>query len=109
LCRVHRTHDNNTAKGWLDSADRREFDFAVRYLRLNTYEKYTEGMIRAALGSVADTAIIPLADWLDLGEAARMNVPGTAEGNWTFRISKENMTKELAGRISSLTKLFGRS
>lgn len=103
------THDNNTTKGWLDSVNRNEFDFAVQYLRLNTYEKYTEGMIRAALGSVADTAIIPLVDWLDFGEDARMNTPGTTKNNWMFRISKDDITsQDLSRKILFLTKLYGR-
>ena len=103
------THDNNTVKGWLDTVNRNEFSFAVQYLRLNSYEKYTEGMIRAALGSVADTAVIPLADWLDLGEYARMNTPGTTKNNWVFRISKNEIASpELAGKIAYLTGLYGR-
>lgn len=103
------THDNNTTKGWLDTVNRQEFSFAVEYLRLDSYEKYTDGFIRAALGSVADTAIIPLADWLDLSEDARMNTPGTIKNNWVFRITKEQFgTKDLSKKMLSLSRLYGR-
>jgi 4-alpha-glucanotransferase len=80
----------------------------VEYLRLNTYEKYTDGFIRAALGSVADTAIIPLADWLDLGEEARMNIPGTVGNNWRARILKDRLEPALSQKMAYLTGLYGR-
>ena len=48
--------------------------------------------IRAALASVADTAIVPLQDVLGLGSEARMNLPGRARGNWRFRLSWEQLT-----------------
>jgi 4-alpha-glucanotransferase len=102
------THDNNTTKGWLDTVNRNEFNCANEYLRLYTYEKYTDGFIRAALGSVADTAVIPLADWLDLGEYARMNTPGTTQNNWSSRILKSHLRQDLCQKIVSLTGLYGR-
>jgi 4-alpha-glucanotransferase len=102
------THDNNTTKGWLDTVNRNEFNYAVEYLRLYSYEKYTDGFIRAALGSISDTAVIPLADWLDLGECARMNTPGTTVSNWTFRALKSYLQQDLSKKIISFTGLYGR-
>src|SRR5262249_2894878 len=65
-------------------------------------------MIRAALMSVADTAILPLQDVLGLGSAARMNVPGTVRGNWTWRHAPDALGDWLADRLGSLTCAFGR-
>lgn len=103
------THDNNTTKGWLDTVNRDEFNFAKAYLRLDSYEKYTDGFIRAALSSVSNTSIIPLVDWLDLGEYARMNTPGTIDNNWVFRITKGMVSsKDLVEKILYLTRLYDR-
>ena len=61
-----------------------ERDFACAYLRSDGTEIHWD-FVRAALGSVADTAIVPLQDVLGLGSAARMNVPAREQGNWTWR------------------------
>jgi len=68
----------------------------------------TEALIRAALVSVADTAIIPFQDLLGLPATARMNVPGTADGNWEWRFSWDMLDKGLAERYRRKLELFGR-
>ena len=65
-------------------------------------------MVRAALGSVADTAVIPMQDYLELGGEARMNVPSTLGTNWKWRLTEGQLTEELSKDIYSLTKLYGR-
>ena len=88
------THDNDTTVGWwtagvgdttrTEEDVQAERDFACAYLRSDGTEIHWD-FVRAALGSVADTAIVPLQDVLGLGSAARMNVPAREQGNWTWR------------------------
>ena len=61
-------------------------------------------MIRLALASVADTAIFPMQDVLGLGSEARMNLPGTAAGNWTWRFRWEQLTPEIEQRLRQVTQ-----
>jgi 4-alpha-glucanotransferase len=65
-------------------------------------------MIRAAWESVADYAITPLQDVLDLGGEARMNFPGQAGGNWTWRFRDDMLRPEILDRLAGLTELYGR-
>jgi 4-alpha-glucanotransferase len=60
------------------------------------------------LSSIANQAIIPLQDLLGLGNEARMNFPGTAEGNWGWRYQSGVLTQELGDRLKTLTIRFGR-
>jgi 4-alpha-glucanotransferase len=66
-------------------------------------------MIRAALGSVADTAIVPAQDLLGLGSQARMNQPGTSSGNWRWRLLPNQLTAHIAQRLGALTSAYERT
>lgn len=101
------THDNDTTRGWYASAQEHERDFARRYLAASG-DDIAWDCIRAALASVADTAILPLQDVLDLGSEARMNVPGSAERNWAWRVTEERMEDLPVDRLRDLTYLYGR-
>ena len=102
------THDNTTTEDWQYSAPQRNVEYAKRYLHVTDEGEFTYAMIRAALGSVADTCIIPMQDYLCLGARSRMNIPGTIGGNWRWRVRKEFLTQELADHIYSLSDLYGR-
>jgi 4-alpha-glucanotransferase len=65
-------------------------------------------IVRAALASQADTAIIPAQDLLELGSEARMNFPGIAIGNWQWRMKDGALTPELAQRLRNITLACGR-
>ena len=65
-------------------------------------------MIRLAFSSVADTAIIPLQDILGLDSRARMNIPGTAEGNWGWRFRKGQIDRRTQERLAELTAIYSR-
>ena len=65
-------------------------------------------MIKAAYSSVADTCIIPLQDYLELGEEGRINRPSTLGNNWTWRMKKDSCTKKLEQRIAGLTVIYQR-
>lgn len=111
------THDNDTTRGWWESggggstrsdqAVAEEQAFARQYLATDGREIHW-ALIRAALGSVADTAIIPLQDLLGLGSEARMNLPGRETGNWSFRFSFEQITPEIVARMRALVEMYDR-
>jgi len=67
-----------------------------------------EAMLRATLGSVAQLAILTAQDLLQLGSEARLNTPGTAEGNWSWRLPPEGLTAGLAAHFAALNRVFGR-
>ena len=92
------THDNTTSADWAVSAPAADVAFARRYLALSQRDDFARALVRAALASVADTAIIPLQDWLGLGASARMNTPSTLGGNWLWRVQKAALSPALAGR-----------
>ena len=58
--------------------------------------------------SVADTAIIPMQDYLNLGDEARINTPSTLGGNWVWRMRDDACTAELAKKMCVLAKTYGR-
>lgn len=66
------------------------------------------GLVRVALGSVADTAIFPFQDALGLGSEARMNTPGRAVGNWSWRFRWHDVPAWLAGHLHDMAALYGR-
>jgi len=112
------THDNNTTLGWFRSEDigaitqsREERDketrLALKYLGTDGHE-ITWDFIRLALMSVANTAIIPLQDVLSLGSQARMNIPGTTQGNWRWRFTTDALTDRIRDRLREMTQLYGR-
>lgn len=102
------THDNATIDSWFQNANKKELDFATKYLKLTKEEGFNWGFIRGALSSVANLAIIQMQDYLGFSNEARMNVPSTIGGNWQWRIKKEHLTDELAEKIYNITKLYGR-
>lgn len=102
------THDNDTTKHWAETIDDREKDFVKRYLGIEEDGKIRESLIRLAHSSVADTCIIPMQDYLGLGEEARINMPSSLGLNWKWRLGEGLLTKELAGKIRKLTRLYGR-
>ncbi|HBG94356.1 MAG TPA: 4-alpha-glucanotransferase [Chromatiaceae bacterium] len=102
------THDNDTTLGWyrsLDKAERTRVDDYLGY----SQEPMPWPMIRAALGSRANLAVVPMQDLLALDGAHRMNVPGVAEGNWRWRFKWEQVSEELPARLTHLVQLYGRA
>lgn len=104
------THDNNTAKGWFE----RELTPEDRH-RVSSYigREIDAGrihweLIRLAMMSVANTAIIPLQDVLGLGEEGRMNRPATENGNWGWRLTLDQLTPSIAQGLLKMTRLYGR-
>jgi 4-alpha-glucanotransferase len=102
------THDNDTLSGWFYSASRAQRTFAREYFGLNRTEGAVRGLIRGVMGSVADWCVVPMQDWLGLGSESRMNVPGTAAGNWRWRLLPGEASETLAGEIRAMTRRYGR-
>jgi 4-alpha-glucanotransferase len=101
------THDNDTTRGWYDSAPDDERDHVRRYLARGDSHVALD-LIRLAQGSVARTAVFPLQDALELGSEARMNRPGSAEGNWSWRFGWSDLPDWLAQQLREMAVLYGR-
>ena len=112
------THDNDTVAGWRQArlGNRRAKKAALRSTELEYCLKYlnTSGknlhcdFIRAIWASVADTAIAPVQDVLGLGNEARMNLPATGSGNWSWRLTDGVLDDALAQKLRDLTVVYGR-
>jgi 4-alpha-glucanotransferase len=101
------THDNDTTRGWYESLEPAEKAALHRYAPEAAADPVW-AMIRLAWASVADRAVAPVQDVLDLGTGARMNRPGTAEGNWGWRLEPGRLTPEHLDRLAGLTATYGR-
>ena len=102
------THDNDTTIGWLEKLSEDERRYIYEYLGSPSLTLNC-ALIHAALGSVANLAIIPMQDILELGTEHRMNTPGTTEDNWKWRFQWGDLTHERAGRLGYLVGLFNRN
>ena len=116
------THDNTTLTDWwVNAAPAKEKANAAAYLHLTPCKPTAKevaavrtdaartALLRAALGSVADRAIIPMADWLGLGAQAHLNTPGKLGGNWAWRAAAGFDTALLAGRIEAECAVYCRA
>jgi 4-alpha-glucanotransferase len=112
------THDNNTTVGWYEDLKRRarkdkEARAAVEKMRAYVgacgEKDVHRAMMRTLYLSQSQTAIVPAQDLLGLGENARMNTPGTSDGNWLWRLRPGEMSGELAERVRRMTDLYGRA
>ena len=101
------THDNDTARGWYDTAPAHERCHAEAYLDTDGTEIHW-AMIRAICGSVAQLAVYPMQDVLGLGTEHRMNTPGRLDC-WTWRFVWEEVGSEPAQKLASLAVAFGRT
>ncbi len=93
-------------------ASDKEKQFLAKYLGYKSAVEIREinwVLIRMALVSVADLAIIPLQDVLGLDHSGRMNDPSINAGNWRWRYNNsEILTQELSDRLLDLTQLYSR-
>jgi len=115
------THDNDTANGWFNdpgggSSTRTPEEAAQERARWlawlgkegqSTREAHWD-MVRTLFQSVAGTVIVPMQDFLGLGSSARMNLPGTVEGNWEWRMQAGTASPELAQRLRRFVEIYDR-
>ncbi len=103
------THDNSTTLGWIKSLNEQEKEFARHYLGVFWDEDILKAMIKAALSSVADIAILTPQDLLGLDDFGRINTPGELGGrNWKWRLTKDALNSDIKNELLSLTKLYER-
>ena len=105
------THDNNTIKGWFEreaSPDDKKRLFSYIGREVWPPELNWE-LIRLAMASIADVAIFPLQDVLCLGQEAKMNRPGTLDGNWQWRVTPEQLNPSISNRLAEMTTIYARA
>jgi len=104
------THDNNTCKGWFkDETSKLERQNLKKYLRKKINQRnINDEMIRLAYMSAAKIAIIPIQDFIGLGSKARINIPSVTEGNWTWRLTKKQLSNQIEKRMRELVLFYGR-
>ena len=100
------THDNDTIVGWFNTIEGADKEFAKSYVGIadDAEPDYNWKFIKSAMASVADTAVIPIQDYLGLGSEARINIPSTLGINWKWRLKVDACTDELAQRMKELAK-----
>ena len=101
------THDTDTLLGWWHSTQEHVRDHVRRYLGVDGSDVIWD-LIRVALSSAAHTAVIPMQDLLELDGGARMNVPGAAEGNWTWRARSAAFHEGLVERLGEMLLMYDR-
>ena len=104
------THDNETLTGWFDSISQEEQQMARDYLwdSRTPKEKLYQSFIALAMRSAAKYCVIPMQDWLGLGNDCRINTPSTVGTNWRWRLERNQLTPLLGQQIRSATKRYGR-
>lgn len=101
------THDNDTSLGWFNALDAGQQAMVRGYLA-NSQEEMPWLLIRTALMSVAQLAMVPLQDFLAMGSEQRMNRPGSDNGNWRWRFRWEQVPEGLEQRIRHLVEVYDR-
>ncbi len=101
------THDNDTTPGWWQTLPEHVKHHVREYLAIDGHDIHWD-LIRAACASVADTVIVPMQDVLGLPTEQRMNYPGKAEGNWSWRFSWADVGPLPAPRLRALCELYRR-
>ena len=110
------THDNDTTAGWFaggpgdarSNAEIRATQETVLAFTGGTAESVATDFIAAAFSTAARLAIAPLQDFLGLGSDARFNTPGTAAGNWRWRVTEAQLSREVCDNAAELVSASGR-
>lgn len=102
------THDNDTTLGWFNKRSHEQQERVRQFLGCTSADGIHWDLIRLAMSSVSDLAVIQLQDILGLDTDARMNAPSQEMGNWNWRYWPEALTPELAGRLRYMTEMYGR-
>ncbi|MBR3764260.1 MAG: 4-alpha-glucanotransferase [Clostridia bacterium] len=97
------THDNDTTIGWINAADKKTLAAAKAYLGdFETAEEGVELFMKCVLESPCETAMLPMQDILHLGGEARMNLPGSAGGNWAWRMKPGAASDAVAAHLKEM-------
>ena len=101
------THDNDTSSGWWQHADEKAKHHVRMYFGTDGHD-ISWTLIRSALASVAETAIIPIQDVLSLDSSARMNTPSVGLGNWGWQMQSNALDHGVTDRLRTMADLYGR-
>jgi 4-alpha-glucanotransferase len=101
------THDNDTTQGWWLTAGTAARAAVEAYVGA-VNDRPVWPMIRALYASVAELAIVPAQDHLELDSSARMNTPASSVGNWSWRAPSGGFTSEIAQRLAALVAVTDR-
>ena len=101
------THDNDSSLGWFLSLSEQQQQQVTNYLHCSK-EQMPQALIKAALDSKAQLAVIPLQDILGLGPGNRINAPGTVGNNWLWKMHWQQLTETIAKQFLSLNIASGR-
>ncbi len=105
------THDSDTVRGWWCAGTAQDRQLAAAYLGLDADDADApvhRAVHRATLASVARWALAPMQDLLGLGSQARLNRPGTASGNWSWRFDWREVPDALAPELAQLARATAR-
>lgn len=104
------THDNNTSKGWYESLNDADKEYSASFMGFRTTDNCwdKDKFLRHTLSSSANLVIVPLQDYMGLGEDARINIPSTIGQNWRWRIEKLEQLEHLSDYMAKLAKLYYR-
>lgn len=102
------THDSDTAMGWIGKCPPDEQKYVADYVGARTRNQMHDCLLRAVYAQVSDLAILQMQDVLGLGSSARMNTPGTATGNWRWRMAQHEFSDLVAQKLRGLATLYGR-
>ena len=104
------THDNNTIFGFLWESDENTRRRALDYCGFSggDWGGASPLFLRAIFASVSNLAIIPIQDFLMYGSDTRINTPGVAKGNWSYRVTKEQLDNANKEFFKSLNRIYKR-
>jgi 4-alpha-glucanotransferase len=110
-CVVHTgSHDNETTRGFLETERKKHsgiYEWTQKYFNYHG-DNMTFELIRAVYASVANIAVIPMQDMLNLDNSARMNLPGSLGGNWAWRFTWNQVDESLAAQYKEMTIIYER-
>jgi 4-alpha-glucanotransferase len=102
------THDNETTVQWFEKLPKADLEYCLNYINHGSGSP-TDSLIKSTLACIADTAVIPMQDWLNLGAEARMNIPSTTGNNWKWRMLDSDISEQIQLKVKTFTHLYGRS
>jgi 4-alpha-glucanotransferase len=105
------THDTNTVRGWFsEESSTQQRERLFRYVGRQMKEgEVSWDLIRLAQSSTADLCIVPMQDMLSLGSGSRMNVPSKPDGNWRWKLVREQLAVAPFRGLRELTEAYGRT
>ncbi len=110
LCVVYTgTHDTDTILGWFASLPEENKKNLIRYTGIKISDKNVCDLLcRMAYSSISKLVILPMQDVLELGEEARMNIPSSAENNWTWRMISKQLNRGIEEKLQEWCEVYNR-